>query len=297
MCITWKKIALKSCVICWIVFFQFASMAYSEQEAQKYLDKAIALENDGSLKLSRNVLEEGYDKTNEISILKHWTDMDDRYIDTLKQRTKNKSIIKWEAIELKKSDQSRIPLYSRRYNLRKQIEWEKGHPIEVLPVGEINDVLDKFDQLKESQYNLEKILCEKITKASEQEFAVLKDLLNKHKEISQKLIKFRCNYVSYDAISPYLARTKQLIFISDDSILTWLHSEQDLREAAKMLEKGAHGNLILESNQDVRDQFIDVLKQFNETAGKKEKEDLKVLSTYTDRLSKEKNLGSQKWWY
>ena len=60
--------------------------------------------------------------------------------------------------------------------------------------------------------------------------------------------------------------------------------------------KGAYNDILLESYEDVRDQFYDTLKKLKNTAGDKELEDLKVLQTLTDSSSRQKQNGADKWW-
>ena len=54
--------------------------------------------------------------------------------------------------------------------------------------------------------------------------------------------------------------------------------------------------ILLESNEDVREQFYVIYQKLKDTAGDKEFEDLKVLQTLLDSSSRTKRTGADKWW-
>jgi len=69
-----------------------------------------------------------------------------------------------------------------------------------------------------------------------------------------------------------------------------------LNDAAKTLSRAAKENLLMESDETVSGQFLEVYSQLWDIAGDAELEDLKVLQALVDRLRKEKELGSSRWW-
>ena len=62
------------------------------------------------------------------------------------------------------------------------------------------------------------------------------------------------------------------------------------------MARGSYKDLLLQSHEDVRDQFYHVYSFLKETAGDKEWEDLKVLQTLIDSTSSAKKTGADLWW-
>lgn len=90
------------------------------------------------------------------------------------------------------------------------------------------------------------------------------------------------NFFSYDIVSPILAKSQQLIFDADKSKLFGV-DENVMREAAKVLGT-LNDDIIKYVYQDVRNQFLDVVKEFREKAGKEFMEELKDIQTLQDKF-------------
>lgn len=112
----------------------------------------------------------------------------------------------------------------------------------------------------------------------EQCLVYLKDLT----ELKKKLDTYFRNFFSYEIASPTLARTQQLIFMADES-KTFGVDENLMREAAKTLGL-LNDDVMRYVNQDVRNQFLDVIKSFKDKAGKELNEELKVVHSLQDKF-------------
>lgn len=108
------------------------------------------------------------------------------------------------------------------------------------------------------------------------------EYMKKLTALKQNLDGYYRNFFSYDIASPILAKTQQLIFIADDSKLIGV-DECIMRDAAKILGT-LNDDMIRYVNQDVRNQFLDVVKEFREKAGKEFTEELKAIQTLQDKF-------------
>jgi len=123
------------------------------------------------------------------------------------------------------------------------------------------------------------------------------------KQIRQATIQDRAAFVSYEVISPGLARAEQLVFLS---VLKGKASPKmgvlprpakaELDKAAKFMAQVATEDTLRSAYEPVRDQFRKVLSMIKDTAKEAQFEDLKVLQTLTDTISMDKKLGPERWW-
>ena len=112
----------------------------------------------------------------------------------------------------------------------------------------------------------------------------------KHEAFLKNVAESRCQYVSFDVLSPRFARCRQLVFLSGNSNTLGLsYSMEELKEAAKIL--GSDRELVLECNHEVRSQFLSLLKEIKGLAGKSAFEELEV----TGGLLGGKDLGTDRW--
>ena len=180
---------------------------------------------------------------------------------------------------------------------RKFLTYEKAHPIATIPPEQVKLILEDFDGLRESQRQLKGILEQKVTDATDSHMRSVLPLLDEQKRLCATIRDARCSYVSYDVVSPYLARARQLTHIAiNSSILKLSHSTEALKEAAMVLNMGAYGSILVQCQQDVKLQFVGVWKEMKETAGTAEMEELKVIQSYADTISQDKPTGVDVWW-
>jgi hypothetical protein len=96
-------------------------------------------------------------------------------------------------------------------------------------------------------------------------------------------------------VSPCLAATSQLIYIAKKKTWLWGADEDTLREAARVFVSAAPEQLLRESNQDVRLQFLRVYSEFREVASAALKEELKAIQPVTDKIAGNR-LDRSAWW-
>ena len=180
---------------------------------------------------------------------------------------------------------------------RKFLTYEQAHPVATLPPEQVRLILEDFDGLRESQRQLKGILEQKVADATDSYMRSVLPLLDEQKRLCATIRDARCSYVSYDVVSPYLARARQLTHIAiNSSILKLSHSTEALKEAAMVLNLGAYGSILVQCQQDVKLQFVGVWKVMKQTAGTAEMEELKVIQSYADTISQDKPTGGDAWW-
>lgn len=316
-------------LLVFMVFYLFTPSVSGEPIAiSKWIDKAVYLEDQGHKELARDVLMRAYTETPHKAILKKWLYLDQEWHNTLKRKNQRDALCSWRPFEPNKSDTfkaavkrcverylsaspwtfvvPRYPglldamcvwLYLSENERHAMIKHEEEHPVAILNIHEVRRVLEDYDALKLSQLSLAKILKEQIIIATGDDLDEVVEILSEHKTFVSNIISTRCNYVSFNVISPYLARTEQLIFLSEKAhFLSIGSSSEMLNDAAKTLSRAAKENLLMESDEAVRGQFFEVYSQLGDIAGDAELEDLKALQALVDRLGKEKELGSSRWW-
>jgi len=120
------------------------------------------------------------------------------------------------------------------------------------------------------------------------------DNMDRLKCAKARVKAYRANYVSYSIVSPCLALTSQLIFMSKKK--GWVFADEDLlREAAGVMALGASEGNIRESHSDVRMQFIKVYGEFKDSAGKALFEECKVIQSVSDKINNDA-VGESAWW-
>ena len=316
-------------LLVFMVFYLFTPSVSGEPTAiSKWIDKAVYLENQGHKGLARDVLMKGYTEIHHTAILRKWLYLDQKWLNSLKRKNQRDTLCSWRPFEPNKSDTFKaavkrcverylsaspwsgvVPwppglldamclwLYLSENERHAMIKHEEEHPVAILNIHEVRRVLEDYDALKLSQLSLAKILEEQIIIATGDDLDEVVEILSDHKAFVSNIISTRCNYVSFNVISPYLARTEQLIFLSEKAhFLSIGSSSEMLNDAAKTLSRAAEENLLMESDETVRGQFLEVYSQLGDIAGDAGLEDLKVLQALVDRLRKEKELGSSRWW-
>jgi len=160
-------------------------------------------------------------------------------------------------------------------------------------IFEAKDTLKKYNILKESQKKLRKHIEEYILNTSKTENNILHLLKNQNNFI-KSIKKSYVDYISYTLISPYLAYADYHIYLANDH---WFwHDYDELKKAAQAMANGAYKDILLECNEDVKEQFYDVYQKLKSTASEKELQDLKVLQSLMDNVSNKKKSGIDLWW-
>jgi hypothetical protein len=184
------------------------------------------------------------------------------------------------------------------------VAFEEAHPIPEVDSHAAIEALQEYDALRESQKELARVLTSSLKEQQSPAALGEKQAVHEqHRNFQDMLIKDRGLYLSFEVVSPSLARAEQLIYVSKMKgyanpklgILP-LHDRPELRAALRTMERVAGQDNLLEADMSVRDQFMKVYSLIKNMAGSAEFEDLKVLGTLTDSVSKEKVLGHRRWW-
>ncbi|MCX8163731.1 MAG: hypothetical protein N3D10_04245, partial [Candidatus Micrarchaeota archaeon] len=256
-----------------------------------------------------------YDATEEPLILKYWLEFNRRWFNKFNHNVSH-SITFWKPCEKCKKmktknllDEIKQPyyyivhpyigffLFKKEIDRKNQFLYEINNPVPVIPIDEAKSILNKYDSLKKSHDELCKHFIEILKNSRQETFKYFLDLKKDADMLKKHIIEQRKLYLSYNIISPYIARTEQLIFLSSNaSILSIGHNKELLAEAVKTLAQGVSKDLILQAEQDVRQQFFYVIKKIKDLAGTAEFEELKTLQSLVDKISDKKVLGGSSWW-
>jgi hypothetical protein len=287
---------------------------------QSIKDKIVILDNEREYQTSRELLNDFITNDNKMDSLKFWLVQDKKILQNLYfsknkltllrlkqskvgEKTAKKYAIEnmWSIIPVGGLVKGAYDTYKgqnsyQTYNSEKNnyIQYVNSYDISLFDISNAKKILKQFDELKKSQKKLNYILKEYIKESDTQEFKKILPLLKEVKNFKNNIKTRRTNFISYTVISPYLADAQRYIILSD--LDTIGHNEEYLKKAAKSMAKGAYKDILLESNEDVRDQFYTVFQKLKNTAGEKEWEDLKVLQTLMDSSSDAKKTGADKWW-
>jgi hypothetical protein len=214
------------------------------------ISESESLLNQGKFSLAREVVKEGYQATRDLALLLKWFEVDNRLFQQLKAKNKKNA-------PSKRSDDSEFrQSFWGFVNRRRQVRYEKEHPISTLPLSEVDQVIESYEQLKLSFVKLDKILPTLATSAK------VRQLVSKHKTFVETVNQTRYEYITFDVISPYLGRAEQQLFLSDHAYYFSISYSSDmLHEAVKTLAKTTHQELIFDSYPIVKKQFVSVYKK------------------------------------
>lgn len=113
--------------------------------------------------------------------------------------------------------------------------------------------------------------------------------------LRRKVIEARCNYVSYQVISPALAEISKEHYIAT---FKWLgfNDKQTIKNSVIKLAHSFHNEWLFASTEEVRQQYSEVIKTLKDDFGKAEWEELKVITTLVDSNDPSKPRGADAWW-
>jgi hypothetical protein len=275
-------------------------------------DKIVMLDNEKEYQTARELLNDFITNDNKMDSLRFWLEQDKKILQNLYFTNDSLTIISYNTQNnnyetAKDIAISNIPFFGlgitayRAYNSdtayqkkEKQRRDLENYYISLYDISNTKKILKQFDVLKQSQDKLSHIFKEYIKQANTQEFKNILPLLKEVKNFKNKIKISRTNFISYTVVSPYLANAQRYIILSNSDIIG--HNEKYLGKAVRSIAKGAYKDILLESNEDVREQFYTVFQKLKDIAGEKEWEDLKVLQTLMDSSSNDKKTGSDRWW-
>jgi hypothetical protein len=169
-------------------------------------------------------------------------------------------------------------------------------PITLIEINDANKVIEEFEEvkifLKESSSILNKALLDTNSIDYAKKAGELKSSFD---EMLENISKIRCDYISYMIVSPYLGEAERfLIMAKTDNTFGFGHNRSELEKCAAAMRLGKDG-LIMETNLDVRKQFMEIVKAIKEIAGEAEYKQLEVIQTLADKVGNKEPKGSDRW--
>ena len=240
------------------------------------VNEAKLLLKQKNFRLAREVLKEAYKATGEPILLIKWIEVDQRLFEQLKMKNQQTEL----------SQRSDDSVFNQSWNFlanrSRQVQYEKEHPISTLPLSEVDDVIEGYEQLKLSVVKLDQILP-----TVENDSAEMRQLVDQYQALVDEINQTRYDYISFDVISPYLARADQKIFLADNAYYFSIsYSSERLHQAVKTLAKSTHQGLIFDSYPVVRKQFVTVYKTLMELGEDEvtEFEEFQAIQAVADKL-------------
>ena len=159
-----------------------------------------------------------------------------------------------------------------------------------------NEIIAQYDTLHDSLQEYLDLLLKSYSvndiEDVKQHYFTIRD---RAESLKKKVKDSRCNYVSYQVISPALAEISKEHYIATFKWLG-LDDKQIIKDAVIHLAHSFHNEWIFESTEEVRLQFIEVVKSLKNDVGKAEWEELKTVTTLVDSNDPSKPRGADAWW-
>jgi uncharacterized protein len=258
---------------------------------EAYLSQADALVNQGYLPTAFEVLKQGHRAIGQLVLLQKWFELAERLFNPLKIRQQNYTFSHPQPESA--FNKSWFPWINRQDH----VQYEKEHPIPVLLLSEVDQIIENYEQLKLSLIDLGTALeAHQNNIFSEEELSQTEELFRKYQIMIEDVKRTRYDYLSFDVFSPYVGRTEQLIFLAETvNFFSSSYSPRILAQAIKQLVPCAHQDLIIEADPNVWAQFLKTYQILITIVGSgfQQAETLKNLA---QTLAEKQSLGPEKWW-
>lgn len=257
----------------------------------EYLSKADYLLTQNQIRLAREIVQDGYQVTGDMTLLGRWLEVDKRLFDELKIKSQKRALSQLASVG------SLPPSRNFLSNRQWQIQYEINNPIATLAFTEVDQVLEGYEQLKLSLIKLGTILQDKIREIASQDLPQIEKQWRQYQSMVNEVTQSRYDYISFDVLSPYLARAEQQIFLAENmSSLFSSYSPEILQQAVKTLAKTDHQNILFEAAPEVREQFFRVYGLFQNLAkGEIQMEELFIVQKIADKL-RTQGFTLEEWW-
>ena len=265
---------------------------------QNIKNRIEILDNESEYEISRELLSNIINNDNKIDAMNFWLELDKKILYSLNYNIHTKRTIISKTITLSSGLTHLWDLIAGAIlgnNTNKKLDLNKiiyirslDQNINLIAPEKVHQTLNIYNELKKSQQIFKMILNNYLKTSNKTELNTILAILKSYNDLKNKIKKQRTNFVSYSVISPYLAESYRKLSYKDGSGY--------LQESARLMAKGVYNDILLESKEDVRNQFYNVYSLFKRRAGDKELEDLKVLQTLMNSSSKQKQNGADKWW-
>ena len=265
------------------------------------------LESEGRTKEATEVYRLEFIRSNDLGYLRGWLDLDSERFQKCKPNNKVNQLTEYTppsayfdalkavgpAAIIDKLFFYSLPLitgYEFEKKRKEIVETERKKPLRFFDEKTAKKTIEEYETIRASLKLSQQAIQDSLVVAKQ---PILGDLIaigKKHEAFLKNVAEARCQYVSFDILSPRFARCRQLVFLSGNSNTLGLsYSMEELKEAAKIL--GSDRELVLECNHEVRSQFLSLLKEIKGLAGKSAFEELEV----TGGLLGGKDLGTDRW--
>lgn len=264
------------------------------------------LESEGKSKEATEVYRRAFIRSGDLDYLLAWFDLDSERYQKCKPHNKMHQLTDYmppsayyDALKATVFDpnifyryifNSPASLYTFEKKRKEIVEREQKKPLQFLDEKSAKKTIEEYEAVRESLILRRQAIQDSLIETKQPVLEKFIDFGKKHEAFAKNVAEARCKYISFDVLSPRFARCRQLVFLSDHrNILGRSYSMEELNEAAKIL--GSDRELVLESNQEVRLQFLSLLKEIRGLAGKAAIEELEVIGG----LLGGKDLGADRW--
>lgn len=287
----------------------------NDTSVQAYMTSASYLEQQNYPQVARNILKTGYQASQQLAILYHWLSLDEKRFQNLKERHKKNYLTLWKTqFEAKCLAEWHYGWTCSEQDRQRELSYQEMHQVSIKNIKEVRKILYEYDELKKSLLEIQNLINDQLLKSSEAQIIKIQKFFQKHQILIEEIKKNRSDYLSFDIISPYLARAEQLLLIAKisnpeiSSIITFLPthslekliSTEELHEALIHLALMTEQNILLDSHELVRQQFVNVYEKLKEIEKKSEFEEFEIIQNLAEQLTREQQLqnelGIDRWW-
>ena len=265
------------------------------------------LESEGRSKEATEVYRRAFIRSSDLGFLQGWIDLDSERFQKCKPNNKVNQLTEYTppsayfdalkavgpAAIIDKLFFFSLPLitgYEFEKKRKEIVETESKKQLIFFDEKNAKKTIEEYETIRASLKLSQQAIQDSLVEAKQPTLGDLIAIGKKHEAFLKNVAEARCQYVSFDVLSPRFARCRQLVFLSGNSNTLGLsYSMEELKEAAKIL--GSDRELVLECNHEVRSQFLSLLKEIKGLAGKSAFEELEV----TGGLLGGKDLGTDRW--
>lgn len=283
----------------------------NEESCETYIATANQLEQQKNPHIARKILKVGYTSTQKMDILFHWFSLDQAWLSQLKSKQKKTVLTSWRtAFEEKCLSDGDYHWDCSEQNRQMELNYQESNPIPIIDIKEVRAVLYEYNQLKTSLSEIKAILSDKLLDVSEQDIQSVFAFSKKPLSLFDKAKQIRSHYLSFDVVSPYLARIEQLLFIAriskpHSSFLKFvplypikkLYSQEKIQQAANLLAQVGNNDIILDTTASVRTDFLRIYQKFETIVGQNQFDNLKKIEILAYQLKHNQfyKLGVERW--
>lgn len=258
---------------------------------EAYISQADTLVSQGYLPIAFEVLKQGHRAIGQLALLSKWVELAERLFNPLKVRQQNYALSHPQPNSA--FQKSWLPWVNRQHH----VQYEKDHPIPILRLSEVDQIIESYEQLKLSLIGLGAALeAHQQNIFSEEELSQTEELFRKYQIMVADVKRTRYDYLSFDVFSAYVGKAEQLIFLAETvKFFSSSYSPRILDQAIKQLLPCNHQDLIFEAHPSVWAQFLKTYQTIITIVGPNFP-NAEALKKLAQNLAKQQSLGPEKWW-